>query len=293
MIRSMTAFAKSSYEGKEFTLDVFIRTYNHRYLDINLKLPIELLHIEGELRNLISRYLSRGRVEITMKATFLKEGLYQVFINRGLVTKLIAEMQLIKNQNGLNSEIDLGSLLRIPGLIEVQTDVQKISRDVLDEIKQIVDTSLKSLVQMRYQEGQILARDIRDRLGCLQNMVEKVSEHSKDYPAEIRKLLEKNMRELLNGQNIDANRLFQEVAYYSERSDVTEELVRLRSHIHQCEQLIDGQEVAGRKLDFLLQEILREINTIGSKCDLLPVSQAVIEMKTEVEKIREQSQNVE
>jgi uncharacterized protein (TIGR00255 family) len=289
----MTAFAKSSYEGKEFTLDVFIRTYNHRYLDINLKLPIELLHIEGELRSLISRSLARGRVEITVRATFLKEGLYQVFINRGLVAKLIAEMQLIKNQNGLNSEIDLGSLLRIPGLIEVQTDVQKISAEVLSEIKQIVDTSLKSLVEMRHQEGKILAEDIQARLRCLLEMVEKVAESAKDYPAETRKVLEKNLRELLNGQNIDQNRLFQEVAYYSERSDVTEELVRLRSHIQQCEQLIQAEEVAGRKLDFLLQEILREINTIGSKCDLLAVSQTVIEMKTEVEKIREQSQNVE
>ena len=293
MIRSMTAFAKSSYEGKEFTLDVFMRTYNHRYLDINLKLPIELLHIEGELRSLISRYLSRGRVEITVRATFLKEGLYQVFINRGLVTKLIAEMQLIKNQNGLNSEIELGSLLRIPGLIEVQTDVQKISREVLDEIKQIVDTSLKSLVEMRLQEGQILAQDIQVRLGCLLRMIENVSDSAKEYPGEVRKVLEKNIRELLNGQNVDQNRLFQEVAYYAERSDITEELVRLRSHIKQCENLIQAEEVAGRKMDFLLQEILREINTIGSKCDLLAVSQAVIEMKTEVEKIREQSQNVE
>jgi uncharacterized protein (TIGR00255 family) len=293
MIRSMTAFAKSSYEGKEFTLDVFIRTYNHRYLDINLKLPIELLHIEGELRSLISRYLSRGRVEITVRATFLKEGLYQVFINRGLVTKLIAEMQLIKNQNGLNSEIDLGSLLRIPGLIEVQTDVQKISRDVLDEIKQILDTSLKSLVEMRQQEGKILAKDIQERLQGLLRMVENVAESAKNYPAEIRKILEKNVRELLNGQNIDPNRLFQEVAYYAERSDITEELVRLRSHIQQSDSLIQAEEVVGRKLDFLLQEILREINTIGSKCDLLPVAQAVIDMKTEVEKIREQSQNVE
>lgn len=293
MIRSMTAFAKSSYEGKEFTLDVFIRTYNHRYLDINLKLPIELLHIEGELRSLISHYLSRGRVEITIRATFLKEGLYQVFINRGLVTKLIAEMQLIKNQNGLTSEIELGSLLRIPGLIEVQTDVQKISREVLDEIKQIVNTSLKSLVEMRHQEGRILAQDIQERLQVLLRMVESVSESAKNYPAEIRKVLEKNVREILNGQNIDPNRLFQEVAYYAERSDITEELVRLRSHIKQCESLIQAEEVAGRKLDFLLQEILREINTIGSKCDLLPVAQAVIEMKTEVEKIREQSQNVE
>jgi uncharacterized protein (TIGR00255 family) len=209
------------------------------------------------------------------------------------VTKLIAEMQLIKNQNGLNSEIDLGSLLRIPGLIEVQTDVQKISTEVLSEIKQIVDTSLKSLVEMRRQEGKILAEDIQERLQCLSKMVERVSESAKDYPAEIRKVLEKNIRELLNGQNVDQNRLFQEVAYYTERSDITEELVRLRSHIQQCEHLIQAEEVAGRKLDFLLQEILREINTVGSKCDLLPVSQTVIEMKTEVEKIREQSQNVE
>jgi uncharacterized protein (TIGR00255 family) len=178
-------------------------------------------------------------------------------------------------------------------LIEVQTDVQKISAEVLSEIKQIVDTSLKSLVEMRHQEGKILAEDIQARLRCLLEMVEKVAESAKDYPAETRKVLEKNLRELLNGQNIDQNRLFQEVAYYSERSDVTEELVRLRSHIQQCEQLIQAEEVAGRKLDFLLQEILREINTIGSKCDLLAVSQTVIEMKTEVEKIREQSQNVE
>src|SRR4029079_6647049 len=113
-----TAFSKSSYEGKEFTLDVFVRTYNHRFLDINLKLPIELMHIEGDLRNLISRSLTRGRVEVTIKATFLKEGIYEVFINRGLVDRLITEMNTIRNDHGLTAEVELNSLLRIPGLIE-------------------------------------------------------------------------------------------------------------------------------------------------------------------------------
>lgn len=293
MIRSMTAFAKSSYEGKEFTLDVFIRSYNHRFLDINLKLPVELMTIEGELRSLIGRHLSRGRVEMTLRTTFLKEGIYHVIVNRGLVGRLITEMKTIQEDFGVPGEIDLAAVLRIPGLIEVQTDVQKISREVLDEIKTIVETCLKSLVQMRLQEGQILERDLRDRLNSLRKMVEHVENNAKEYPALIRKSIEEKIREILSAQNVDINRLFQEVAYYAERADVTEELVRLRSHISQCETLFQKEDTAGRKLDFLLQEILREINTIGSKCDLLPISQTVIEMKTEVEKIREQSQNVE
>src|ERR1041385_2602606 len=101
MIKSMTAFAKSSYEGKEFTLDVFVRSYNHRFLDINLKLPIELMHLEGDLRNLISRHISRGRLEMTVKAAFLKEGIYEVLVNRSLVTKLVAEIQSIRDQHAL------------------------------------------------------------------------------------------------------------------------------------------------------------------------------------------------
>lgn len=293
MIRSMTAFSKSSYEGKEFTLDVFVRTYNHRFLDINLKLPIELMHIEGDLRNLISRHLSRGRVEVTIKATFLKEGIYEVFINRGIVDRLIAQMNIIRNQHGLTSEVELNSLLRIPGLIEVQTDTQKISKEILDEIKQIVETCLKSLVQMREQEGKNLAADIRTRVESLRGMVEKVEIESKQYPALVKKNLENAVKELLAEQPIDSSRLLQEIAYYVERSDITEELVRMKSHLEQCNRMIGGNSDVGRKLDFLLQEMLREINTIGSKCDLLAVSQVVIEMKTEVEKIREQSQNVE
>ncbi|HSE40759.1 MAG TPA: YicC/YloC family endoribonuclease [Acidobacteriota bacterium] len=293
MIRSMTAFAKSSYEGKEFTLDVFVRTYNHRFLDINLKLPVELMTIEGEIRSLIGRHLSRGRVEITLRTTFLKEGIYHVIVNRGLVGRLISEMKTIQDDFGVQGEIDLAAVLRIPGLIEVQTDVQKISKDVLDEIKTMVETCLKSLVQMRLQEGQILERDLRERLNNLRNMVQRIEEHAHEYPAMVRKVTEEKMKEILNGQNVDTARLFQEIAYYAERSDITEELVRLRSHISQCETLFQKDEAVGRKLDFLLQEILREINTIGSKCDLLPISQTVIEMKTEVEKIREQSQNVE
>ena len=146
---------------------------------------------------------------------------------------------------------------------------------------------------MRLQEGQIIEHDLRERLNSLRNMVEHVEQNAKEYPVLIRKNIEEKIKEILNGQNVDINRLFQEVAYYAERSDVTEELVRLRSHISQCETLFQKEDTAGRKLDFLLQEILREINTIGSKCDLLPISQTVIEMKTEVEKIREQSQNVE
>ncbi len=289
----MTSFAKSNYDGKEFTLEVFARTYNHRYLDINLKLPIELMHLEGDLRNMISRHVSRGRVEMTIKTTILKEGVYQVYINRGLVGKLIAEIEAMRSQHHLTSEVELASLLRIPGLIEVQTDVQGISKEILEEIKEIIGTVMQSLVKMRIQEGQILAKDIRDRLESLSQIVEAVREHAKDYPRSVRETLEQNLKEILNGQNTDPARLLQEVAYYAERRDVTEELVRLQSHLSQCRQLIDGSETAGRKLDFLLQEILREINTIGSKCDLLAVSQAVIEMKTEVEKIREQAQNVE
>jgi uncharacterized protein (TIGR00255 family) len=293
MIRSMTAFARSSYEGKDFTLDVFVRTYNHRYLDINLKLPIELLHLEGDLRSLISRHLSRGRVEITIKTSFLKEGIYQVFINRGLVGKLISELQAIKAEHELGSDVSLEAILRIPGLVEVQTDPQKISPEILNEMKEIMETTLKSLVEMRAQEGLLLAKDIRERLDSLAGMVSKVEETAKDYPKEVRASMEKSIHEILDGQDFNEARLLEEVAYYSERSDVTEELVRLRSHLSQCKKLIEGKEPAGRKFDFLLQEILREINTIGSKCALLAVSQTVIEMKTEVEKVREQVQNVE
>lgn len=293
MIRSMTAFSKSSYEGKEFTLDVFIRTYNHRFLDINLKLPIELMHIEGDLRNLISRHLSRGRVEIVLKTTFLKEGIYEVFINRGIVDKLISEMRIIQEQQKLASEIELNALLRIPGLVEVRTDTQKISKDILDKIKEIVETCLKSLVQMREQEGKTLAADIHDRVESLRKMVEKVEVDSVEYPVQVKKKLQEAVQEVVTAQNVDAGRLLQEIAYYVERSDITEELVRMKSHLGQVIKMIEGGKDIGRKLDFLLQEMLREINTIGSKCDLLGVSQTVIEMKTEVEKIREQSQNVE
>lgn len=289
----MTAFAKSMYEGKEFNLEVFIRTYNHRYLDINLKLPLELIHLEGELRNLISRHVSRGRIEITVRASFLKEGIYQIMINKGVVSKLLAELSLIQQENGIRGDLDLASVMRIPGLIEVQTDIQKISREVLDEIKEVVETCLKSLVQMREQEGKTLASDIQERMASLLQKVSLVEEAATDYPAQVRKHLEKNMKDILAGSGVDNGRLFEEVAYYAERSDITEELVRLKSHIQQAGKLVESKESVGRKFDFLLQEILREINTIGSKCDLLAVSQAVIEMKTEVEKIREQVQNVE
>ena len=293
MIRSMTAFAKSSYESKDFTLDVFVRTYNHRFLDINLKLPLELMHIEGDLRSIISRYLSRGRIEMTVKAAFLKEGIYHVHINKPLVTRMIQETQALREEHGLRSETDLTSLLRLPGLVEIQTDLQAISPETLSEIKEIVDTCLRSLVTMRSQEGQILAKDILERADALLKMLANIKEHSRDYAKSVHQRLEKNLKEIMSGNSFDSARLMQEVAYYAERADITEEMVRLGSHISQTRKLIEGNEPAGRKLDFLLQEILREINTIGSKCDLLPVAQTVIEMKTEVEKIREQSQNVE
>jgi len=274
-------------------LDVFVRTYNHRFLDINLKLPLELLHIEGDLRSVISRHLSRGRIEMTVKASFLKEGIYHVHVNKPLVSRMIQETEALREEHGLRSETDLSSLLRLPGLVEVQTDVQAISPETLSEIKEIVETCIRSLVTMRSQEGQILAKDILERADSLQKMLDNIKTHSGDYARSVHQRLEKNLKEILTGNTFDQSRLMQEVAYYAERADVTEELVRLGSHILQTRKLIEGNEPSGRKLDFLLQEILREINTIGSKCDLLPVAQAVIEMKTEVEKIREQSQNVE
>ena len=171
-----------------------MRSYNHRFLDINLKLPVELMTIEGELRSLIGRHLSRGRVEITLRTTFLKEGIYHVIVNRGLVGRLITEMKTIQEDFGVAGEIDLAAVLRIPGLIEVQTDVQKISREVLDEIKTIVETCLKSLVQMRLQEGQIIERDLRERLNSLRKMVEHVEENAKEYPVLIRKSIEEKIK---------------------------------------------------------------------------------------------------
>jgi uncharacterized protein (TIGR00255 family) len=155
-----------------------------------------------------------------------------------------------------------------------------------------METTLKSLVEMR-QRRIAAGWDMQRRLDSLAGMVSKVEEAAKDYPKEVRASMEKSIHEILDGQDFNEARLLEEVAYYSERSDVTEELVRLRSHLSQCKKLIEGKEPAGRKFDFLLQEILREINTIGSKCALLAVSQTVIEMKTEVEKVREQVQNVE
>ena len=263
MIRSMTAFAKSMYEGKEFNLEVFIRTYNHRYLDVNLKLPLELIHLEGELRNLISKHLSRGRVEMTVRASFLKEGIYQVMINRGVVTKLLTELNLIKEENGIRGDLDLAAVMRIPGLIEVQTDIQKISREVLDEIKEVVDTCLEIAGPNAAAGRQKPCKGYRGTNAIAFEESFFGGRSLQGIPRLCAATLEKNMKDILSGTGVDNGRLFEEVAYYAERSDITEELVRLKSHILQAEKLVNSQEPAGRKFDFLLQEILREINTVG------------------------------
>jgi len=290
----MTGVGRGAVTGEGFKVAVEIKTVNNRYLDVHLRLNQELSSLEMNIRKLISARLSRGRVDLSINLE--RNGATTYEINRPLVTGYINVMREIQKEFNLAGDVDVNSLARLPGALTT-------ARDGLDEesvigIERAVSEAIEDLERMRESEGAALADEMRNRLAKIEAEVPVIENAAAGLVDSYRQRLQKRIGELVSrgggpAVELDAGRLAQEVAYLADRSDISEELVRLRSHLDQFRAAIDSEGEVGKRLDFLLQELNREANTVLSKSSDVSIKDAGLAIKAEVEKLREQLQNVE
>lgn len=293
-MKSMTGFGRGTVSGDDFKITVEIKTVNNRYLDIHLRLNQELSSLEMNIRKLISSRLSRGRVDLSIGFERSATTTYEV--NRPLVAGYISVLRDIQKEFTLAGDVDINSLTRLPGALTT-------ARDDLDEkskagIERAVGEALDDLERMRESEGAALAEEMRGRVAKIEAEVPVIENAAAGLADAYRQRLQKRIGELVNrgggpAIELDAGRLAQEVAYLADRSDISEELVRLRSHLDQFLATINSRGEVGKRLDFLLQELNREANTVLSKSTEVSIKDAGLAIKAEVEKLREQVQNVE
>jgi len=290
----MTGFGRATVAGEDFNAAVEIKTVNNRYLDIHLRLGQELSPLEMNLRKLISSRLSRGRVDLNI--SFERSATTTYEINRPLVAGYIKVLREIQQEFNLAGDVDIASVTRLPGALTT-------ARDGLDEesvagIERAIGEALDDLERMRESEGATLAAEMHGRIAKIEIEVPVIESAAEGLADAYRQRLQKRIGELVNRGGgptveLDAGRLAQEVAYLADRSDISEELVRLRSHLEQFRATIDSPGEVGKRLDFLLQELNREANTVLSKSTEVSIKDAGLAIKAEVEKLREQVQNVE
>jgi uncharacterized protein (TIGR00255 family) len=297
MIKSMTGFAAATREGEHATMTVTIRAVNHRHLDVQLRVPQSLAEAEGRIRASVQRRIGRGRVELAVNVQYRHTASVEVEFNEPLAVALSAALETARSRGIIQGTLSPGDLLRLPQALAIRE--RPVERDaamvavLMEMLDGAVDDALAQLDAMRATEGEHLNGDLELRRAGLAVMLEEISEAADQGRLELQVRLAARVQELAIDVPADPNLIAQEIVRTAARSDISEEMARFRAHLAHWRSLADSVEPCGRKLDFLLQEMNREVNTIGSKADGLRVSNLVIAAKAELEKMREQVQNVE
>ncbi len=294
MIASMTGFAAATRETDELAVNVTLRSVNHRHLDVQFRLPQSLQALETGLRAAIQQRLARGRLDVAMHVQERVVPVPVVDIDEALVRAVGAAVSRARAQGLVEGPLLPGDMLRIPQVLTVREERPAVDTARLEEVvRGVLDDALVALDEMRRKEGQFLAAELEERRAALMGLVDGLEEASSEGAAGLQQRLLLRVAELRVDPQVDEVVVAQEVVRFVARSDIREELVRLRAHLAHWRDLIAGEEPVGRKLDFLLQEMNREVNTIGSKAEGARASAMVVTAKAELEKMREQVQNVE
>ena len=291
MIRSMTGFGQGSAEGKDFKIRADVRTVNNRFLDIHMRLPQEISSLEISLKKQIQAALSRGRVDLTLVVEQMRRA--EFVLNRPLVSGYLAALADLKNEFGLEGTPSLELVAKLPGAVQVSQDSSNLNESLVEGVSSAVAQALYSLRDMRLAEGQQLAAELTNRLDAIAEQLPGIETEAAKRPSIYRERLARRMLEIQGSVQMDESRIAQEAVLLADRSDISEEIARLKSHVLQVREVVTGDTEVGKRLDFILQEMNREANTILSKSNDLAISDAAIVIKTEVEKLREQVQNVE
>ena len=292
MIKSMTGYGGAKGEVAKIVVSAELKSVNNRHLDASVRLPKSCLFAEETVRAALKEHISRGKVDIFINVDSSQADEVVVAVNEPLAAAYVKAAQEVFDKFGVTNDLTASRLLRMPEVLSTdRTDADK--DDLLEAIGTVFGVALSQFDEMRAREGAKLDADIRAKLDALEQMVGWVETRSPETVAEYREKLTARMNEVLAETGIDEARVLQEAAIYADKVAVDEETVRLRSHIAQFRLLLEGGSPVGRKLDFLVQEMNREINTTGSKCADSEIANIVIAMKAELEKIREQIQNIE
>lgn len=293
MIRSMTSFGRSSSEeGEKRVCTVEMKSVNSRYLDINIRMPKTLISLEEEIRKMISNSLNRGKVDVFINLKNYNDGSGIPKVDINLAQGYLECLKEIETKLGVKNDVSVMQIARFPEVITVIEEEDKIE-EVWKELKPLISDSLDMMVAMREVEGKKLKEDILSKVSVIEELVSKVEEFADTIPKAFKVKLEERLKELLGNVDIDESRIAMEVCMLADKATVDEEIIRLRSHINQVRETLNLNDPIGRKLDFIVQEMNRETNTIGSKSSDIQMTNIVIDIKNILEKIREQVQNIE
>lgn len=292
-MKSMTGYGKSILAKEKREYQVEIKTVNHRYLDISIKMPKILSYLEEQIKKEISSKIKRGKVDVFITFENNSEEGKNIKINKELAKVYINELRQLADEENLTKEIPVIEIAKLPDILSIKIDQE--DEKIKQEMLEAVSNATESLNQMRKTEGDKISQDLNNRINKIESKIEEISKKSTGLIEEYVVKLEKRIQEVLKTEEIDKSRIAQEVVIYADKCSIEEEITRLRSHIYQFRTLIssDKEETIGKKLDFIIQEMNRETNTIGSKSNSLDITNGVIDIKTELEDIREQIQNIE
>lgn len=295
MIQSMTGFGRASGAiSARYFVTVTTKSVNHRFLELSVRLPEYLWDMEAPLRALASEHFSRGKMDLSVRVQRTQQPEYNVRINTTIANQVIPQLRSIAEELGLGS-FSGSDLMRVPDLLHVEALDAEVTDEEREALTRIVRETFDQMTTMRRREGEALRNDITSRVDTIRRLRDEVAGHRDDIRAEVLASYQQRVQELaaMAGTDVSQERIAQEVVIMVEKGDIAEELTRLDHHLDQIGKAINGKEAAGKKLDFLSQEMLREINTMGSKSRSAAIRTVVVELKTEVERIREQVQNVE
>lgn len=291
-MKSMTGFGRAKLERNDRIYNIEIKSVNHKYNDISIKLPRSLSYLEDKIKKTISNNISRGKVDVFITfENYSNEG-KDIIVNKELVKNYMDKFIELANENNLSINIPVTEITKLPDVLTLKDSND--DEDVIEnELLECLNEAISNFVSMRETEGNKIKEDLERRISKIEPQIEKISEYSTGLIEEYVVKLNERIKEILKTDIVDEARLAQEVVIYADKSSVEEEITRLRSHINQFKAMLKEEKPIGKKMDFLIQEMNREINTTGSKSGSLDITNLVIEIKTALEDIREQIQNIE
>ncbi len=292
MLRSMTGYGKGIFEDEKCLLIIEIKGVNNRYLDINVRIPRSLFFLEEKIRRKISQTVKRGRIDVFVNLNNLKREDLVVNLNESLLNSYMDCLNLIKDKYDIEEHISINSIARLPEVITIIESGEDLN-GISSIIDKCLDISLDNFIRMRNEEGALLETDIISKCLHIKHSIAIIEEMSPKVIENNKKKLEERITEGLLNFELDKNRLYQEFCFMADKLSIDEEIVRIKCHLESFLKHIHLNEASGKKMDFIVQEMNREANTIGSKCNNMDITNAVVEIKNELEKIREQIQNIE
>ena len=292
MLKSMTGYGRAQkiLNGRDILVE--IRSVNHRYYEYSSRVPRTYGYIDEKLKAFLKTSISRGKVEVSVTINNIEGKDTEIAINKGVAEGYVAALRSVSQELGLIDDLTISKLIKLPDIFNIQKTPDD-EEQVWNDVSCVADEAVSNFVKMRSVEGERLKSDITAKAEGILSMVDKVEELSPVTVENYRSRLFKKLSEILESKDIDEQRILTEAAIFADKIAVDEETVRLKSHINQLKSMLDSEDAVGRKLDFIVQEMNREVNTIGSKAQDLNITRLVVDMKSDIEKIREQIQNIE